>query len=1179
MRKVVYAVLGLMALLAAAAVVVPFVVDLDTYKGPISARVKAMTGRDLTIAGSIDFSLLPTPAVTVNDVRLANVAGAAVPDMVRLKAAEARVALWALLRGVLRVETLTFVEPLVDLEILADGSSNWLLAAAEDGAEAGAAAEEGGGFEMRLDGFVVEDATVIYRDSRRGLIELIDEVDVAVSAESLAGPFNARGGLVARGADLAFKLEVGALEHSPIAVGVELDLASAKASLSVAGTLSSPSADAEFAGTLKASGASLADVVAAFDPVVGRQPWLARSFSLAGAMSGSAAGVAVDDIELEFGGVLGSGVLYATLRDVPQLEITLAVDRIDFDQLLAESAAASEKAAAGAAGSAPFALPAGVNATVDLTVDSLILNRSEVRRGRLVATLDQGLLTLQQASALLPGEADVTAFGVLDSVDDMPRFTGQVEGSAGNLRAVLDWLGVPAPPVPADLLRELSFATKIEVTPELASLAALDVRLDGSHLGGGVSIEFRPRPRFTAVVALDRFDLDAYLRPAAGGEQSAAEPQGGPLGALAAVDGDLKAHVGTLLYKAVPISGLVIDAALKGGKLTLRRIAADDFAGARGTVKGVVEPAAQAFNLTFDADTADVVRLLRVFDVASPMPLDRLGRLSARGRINGDLSSVTFDTTVALTDAQVKLAGTVSGIAARPAVAATVEFRGENLQWLVRRFGADSSLVSARADGPYSLAGTVKGDAEQVEVAVDLSAVGARAKVSGTVTGIAGGPGYDVAVTVSHPDLAALAETFFDGAKPARRGLGEVRVRARAVGDMAQARVSILDASIGPTRLKGYVAARWDGARPSLDADLVAGELVFDVFAPVAAGPQLAAGGGAARPQPAAERWSREPIDFSGLRAFDAKLRLAADALKFRKHRFEAVTLSLTLADGVVEVDELAGRLYGAPIMITARFADAEPPSGWVDFRFDGADLRALLVDQAGVEAVSGRLNLSGRFRTQGRSEFELVSALAGEAAVDTRDGTIQGLDLALLNKRLGALDNEADFVRLVEVALSGGATRIQVLRGNFIATGGVLRSNDLRVVLDGGQGRAEATVDLPRWQLALDSAFSLADHPNAPLVGIALSGPIDNPMREIRDRELRAYFVRKLLGGVVAPKIDEDPGRVGATFEALTGARASQPAPQEAPADGANSAQPDAAESEPRFDNVLKGIIKDLDN
>ncbi|MFQ5959387.1 MAG: hypothetical protein ACE5LF_08475, partial [Alphaproteobacteria bacterium] len=144
-----------------------------------------------------------------------------------------------------------------------------------------------------------------------------------------------------------------------------------------------------------------------------------------------------------------------------------------------------------------------------------------------------------------------------------------------------------------------------------------------------------------------------------------------------------------------------------------------------------------------------------------------------------------------------------------------------------------------------------------------------------------------------------------------------------------------------------------------------------------------------------------------------------------------------------------------------------------------------------------------------------------------------------------------------------------------------VLQSDDLRLVLDGGEGRAAATVDLPRWHLALDSEFALTGHPNAPTVGVSLTGPIDDPKREVRDQELRAHVTQKLIGGVlrrVAPKIGDKAGAVGGVLEALTGA-VRPPAPQEAPAESAPAPSAPPPQPKREFENLLKGILKGLGN
>lgn len=1202
-KKFFYAVAALLLLLVAAAVIAPFVIDLNDYKDVIAARAKALTGRDIAIEGDIDLTLLPAPTVAVNRVRVVNLPGAAAPDMLRLKSAEARIALMPLLRGEVKVESFTLVEPALELEALADGRVNWQFetgaGAAPEAATTPATAEPA----VRLDHVAIENGTLVYRDSVSGRVERIGGLNMTAGADSLAGPFRAEGSLVARGAPLSFKLGIGALERRPTPINLEIALDSARASLIFAGSLSALDADAEVNGKLKFEGASLARFLALLGSTVGpSKAFLDHAFSASGVLSGGAASIGFNDVDFELNGVQGTGAVSAVLGETPRIDAALSFTRVDLDQLLASATTTAATAATSGtapAPSSPFVLPGEIAASFDVRANAVIYNGAVVRQAQLTAALRDGTLTLQQVSALLPGGSDITVFGVLDSAGGAPRFSGQIEASADNLRAVLDWLRVPLPPIPADRLRKLSLSTKLEVTPELAKISALDLRLDLSRLTGGVNLAIGPRPAFNAILVLDRINLDAYLTRAVGtpadgaarGEGKAANP----LAALAGFDGEIKARIGKLVYNTVPIDGLALDAGLVGGKLTLRGLAFEDLAGANGALNGTIDATRPALDLTFGIETADLNRLLRVFDVA---PAESLGRFKAHGRVGGDLAALTLDTKVILDDVRASLAGTIAALATEPAIDLAIDLRGANLSRLARRLGARIDLAPG-VDAAFSLKGKVKGDAGRTEVKLGLAAAGIEGRLDGLVIGLAEAPSYDVALTASHPDLARLATTFGAGGPAGGRDLGGVRIAARVTGDALQAHISDFDATLGPTRLAGDMTARWDGPRPRVDAELSAGDIVVDMFlAPATAGAGEAVSGADA---PAEARWSRAPLDLSGLRALDAAARIKAKSLTVRQYRFDDVTLALKLADGVLDIDKLSGRLYGAPAELAGRIADSDMPSAEIALNLAGADLKPLLIDAAGVDAVSGRLDLTGRFHASGRSAFELISDLAGNATIAVRDGLVRGFDLGRLNRQLGELDSEAAFIELAGAALSGGETRIAALDGTVTAKDGVLRSDDLRLVADGGTGAATATVNLPGWNLVLDSSFRLTGHPDAPAVGITLRGPIDKPERTIDDRELKAYVARKVIGGVIRKAVPGAGGETGAAgavgglLNALTGGGAAQPAPvqpapapvpepapvQPAPAPASEPVQPAPAQQAPQkqFENLLKGLLKGVGN
>ena len=124
-------------LLVAALAIVPAFVDWNDYKPEFAARVEAATGRKLTIEGDLSLSVLPAPVLAARSVRLANVEGAVAPDMASAESIEVALQLGPLLRGRIAFSTITLVDPVIELEVLADGRRNWVLAA-PDGAGGGA---------------------------------------------------------------------------------------------------------------------------------------------------------------------------------------------------------------------------------------------------------------------------------------------------------------------------------------------------------------------------------------------------------------------------------------------------------------------------------------------------------------------------------------------------------------------------------------------------------------------------------------------------------------------------------------------------------------------------------------------------------------------------------------------------------------------------------------------------------------------------------------------------------------------------------------------------------------------------------------------------------------------------------------------------------------------------------
>jgi len=117
---------ALLVLLAGVAVLVA-TLDINQFVGPVLARIKAVTGREVTVGGGVGFRIGLTPRFVANDVRLANAPWGKAPYLVTAKRLEMQVALLPLLRRQFELVRLNVVEPVIALETAADGRDNWDL--------------------------------------------------------------------------------------------------------------------------------------------------------------------------------------------------------------------------------------------------------------------------------------------------------------------------------------------------------------------------------------------------------------------------------------------------------------------------------------------------------------------------------------------------------------------------------------------------------------------------------------------------------------------------------------------------------------------------------------------------------------------------------------------------------------------------------------------------------------------------------------------------------------------------------------------------------------------------------------------------------------------------------------------------------------------------------------------
>lgn len=181
MKKLLKIIVGVIVigvvLVIVAAVALPMLVDPQDIKNQLSTRVKAETGRDLSIPGEVTLSVFPWLGATLGEVSLGNAAGFSSPVFASTRKVDVRVKLMPLFSRRLEMDTVTVHGLTLNMERNKQGAGNWEDLAAGGGAKdsdapatsptPGEAAGQGlAGFA--IGGIDVRDGALTFTDQQAG---------------------------------------------------------------------------------------------------------------------------------------------------------------------------------------------------------------------------------------------------------------------------------------------------------------------------------------------------------------------------------------------------------------------------------------------------------------------------------------------------------------------------------------------------------------------------------------------------------------------------------------------------------------------------------------------------------------------------------------------------------------------------------------------------------------------------------------------------------------------------------------------------------------------------------------------------------------------------------------------------------------------------------------------------
>jgi AsmA protein len=464
MRKILIGLGVVLVVLIAAAFVVPMFIPTDTYREEITSRVRAATGRDLVIKGDIEFTVLPSLGLTVNDVTFANAPGAASKQMASFKQLVVKLKLMPLIGGDIEIDRFVLIEPVINLEVDRRGRPNWVFDKPAKStfkstpktkpakpSSAGQAGEKGEGSRLKLGDVRLVKGRVSYLDRRTGARQSIEDANLVIALTSLRGPLTIDGSLVWNRQRITIKARV----DNPQAIGegkssrVNLAVRSQPVTLTFGGVAKGGKA-AVLAGKLDLDIPSIRKLAAWTGNPIKMAGAGLGPFKITGALTLGANRVTLSKADIRLDAITAKGNLsILTGASVPSITAKLDVVKLDLNPYLgvgggaaASRGGADTKAAGGKSTSAPARAAKGwsrapidtaplrmINADLDLSAGSILYQRIKVGRSRLRIRLSGGrleanLLKLQLYGGSGSGKIVLDARGAVPTLTESFQLNG-----------------------------------------------------------------------------------------------------------------------------------------------------------------------------------------------------------------------------------------------------------------------------------------------------------------------------------------------------------------------------------------------------------------------------------------------------------------------------------------------------------------------------------------------------------------------------------------------------------------------------------------------------------------------------------------------------------------------------------------------------------------------------------
>lgn len=1131
MKKIGIGVGILLILFVGTALVAPGFIDWNQYKTQIETTASDLSDRKVAINGDLSLTILPSPSFSAEDVSVSNVQGGQATNFISLKSVDVNVAFFPLLRGEIQVKKFILIEPVIALELDANGKGNWEFGSADETTDT-----SGTTTSLSFEQFQIENGQLSYQDFSTGMQELVRGINASVSMDSLQGPFDVTGSARYKNLPVSAELMVGMIrEGRKIPIGLKAGLLNDRVRIDFSGGFLPDDVSPQADGKINLQAKDIGDLLLAaslldLENTSQNGPTYNHPLSLDTTVAYGGDAINISTLEFELGESRGAGNMTATFGELTRFNGNLTVNSFNLDSFLP---ALDEKNAVPSATVNPgretdYSILENLEGNFKLTLGALQYNEKIASQMALDITANNGEIAFTDARLNMPGGSELTMNGALSAPGNKPVLGGDITLNSGNMRAFLEWLKVDVTMVPEGRLTRLEYKSEIQATEEMVQLYGIAGHLDTFQFSGGVSYALQERPSMGVDVALQNLNIDNYLIPS---EEDADYKQA--LAILADFDANYKVEMTNVTMGGIAIKKFGIDGELFGGNLNAKTINVEDYAGfdLNGSLIGSNLASSPRFETSFNTTAASLVPLQRAFRFTTPYNIAEVGAVAVNARLTGDFEKVNVDVKSTVGSSKADITGEVRSATLKQlpeigSVDLNVTASNSSLASLIDQF--DLPLVKPQVgdDRPFALVTSLKGTQELVDIDGNVTIAGGAVSLKGRANLIENELGnFDMAVDVNGPDVREFVRGLGVDFRPSKNQLGPLALKMAASGNSSDVSLKNIVGTVGPTKftgsgdIKGLNAVLEQGQKSNFDFTLVLDDVPVAEFMEASAEvPEDQEWG----------NWSSEPMELAVLNNYDGRATITANRINYEKYDFKNPRFEAVLKDGVININNFTGKLFGGDVAIAGTFNSVGELN--MDVSLKNAAIVEATSSFAGIKPVKGYFDMTQNITGKGTSQEALISSLNGLGAVTASSGIISGIDVPRLSERLNGLKNQNGLLGLLTSTLSGGETPYNGGSSSVTMQNGFIQLSPFDVKMLGAKSDIDMGINLAQWKMNLTGDMSLSDHPTAPPIGINIAGALHDPKIDYNTKPLEGFIGKKIAASLLQNMV-EGNGGIGDLF------------------------------------------------